>query len=132
MSQTDPIADFITCIRNACLAKKKKVVVFHSNIKEAIAKILVREGFLSSCETEVETGKKLLGIKLKYGPNGEEIIHKIRRISTPGRRVYKRRKEISRVVSGLGVGVISTPKGIITDKECRRSNVGGEYLLEVW
>lgn len=132
MSMTDPIADMITRIRNACSAQKSLVAVPYSRVKEQIAAILKAEGFISDFRIEGALVEKRILVTLKYGPNGEEIIHRIARISKPGRRVYRKRKEITRVLNGLGIGILSTPKGIISDKECRRQNVGGEYLVEVW
>lgn len=132
MSMSDPIADMITRIRNASRVKKARVAVPFSQIKETIAGILKQEGFVSDVQVEGELITKRLVVGLKYGPNGEDVIHHIQRVSKPGRRIYRKRKEVKRVLSGLGVGILSTSKGLMTDKQCRRENVGGEYLVEVW
>ncbi len=132
MSMSDPIADMITRIRNGSRVKQRSVEIPFSKIKEKIAGILKSEGFVHGYRVEGENISKRIVVELKFGPNGEDVIHHIQRVSRPGRRIYRKRKEIKRVLNGLGVGILSTPKGVITDKQCRRDNVGGEYLIEVW
>ena len=127
---TDPIADMLTRIRNAAIVHKKEVTVPFSKLKLAIAQILVREGYIAKAE-EVKTGLSQLVISLKY-TNGQPAIQHIKRVSTPGHRKYVKRDEIETVLNGMGVGILSTPQGIMTDKEARKAKVGGEYICEVY
>ncbi|SNX54384.1 small subunit ribosomal protein S8 [Thermoanaerobacterium sp. RBIITD] len=129
---TDPIADMLTRIRNANVVKHETVEIPASNTKRAIAMLMLREGFIKSVE-EIDDGKQgILKLTLKYGPNKERIISGLKRISKPGLRVYARNNEIPRVLGGLGMAVISTPKGILTDKEAKKEGVGGEVLCYIW
>ncbi|HAJ50278.1 MAG: 30S ribosomal protein S8 [Lachnospira eligens] len=133
MSMTDPIADMLTRIRNANTAKHDTVDVPSSKMKLAIAKILLDEGYIKSYEL-VENGKfNDIRITLKYGASkNEKIISGLQRISKPGLRVYANKEELPKVLGGLGVAIISTNKGVITDKEARKLGVGGEVLCFVW
>lgn len=130
---TDPIADMLTRIRNANTAKHDTVDVPASKMKEAIANILLEEGYIKAVEI-VEEGKfKTIHITLKYGKDkNEKIITGIKRISKPGLRVYASKDELPKVLGGLGTAIISTNKGVLTDKEARKENVGGEVLAFVW
>ena len=132
MPVTDPVADMLTRIRNALVVKMDTVEMPASKMKIAIAKILLREGFIKGCEVVEEGVQGTLKIKLKYGPNGENVINGLKKISKPGLRVYARKDEIPKVLNGLGIAIISTSKGIITDKEARENSVGGEVIAYVW
>ncbi len=127
---TDPIADMLTRIRNAAVVHKKEVAFPFSKIKLAIANILVQEGYLAKAE-EVKAAPKTIVVTLKY-EGGDAAIHSIKRISTPGHRKYVKKDEIDRVLNGLGVLIMSTPRGIITGEEAKKSNTGGEVLCEVY
>ncbi len=130
---TDPIADMLTRIRNANTAKIEVVDMPMSKIKLSIAEILEREGYIKKVEVIGEDVKKVLRVTMKVAKNKEDrALTGIKRISTPGLRVYASREDMPRVLGGLGVAIISTNKGIITDKEARRQNVGGEVLAFVW
>jgi len=129
---TDPIADMLTRIRNANMVSKPKVELPSSTIKEAIAAILKREGFVKNYKVETREGKKILHIYLKYSDNGQKVITHLERVSKPGRRKYVKRDEIPRVLNGLGICILSTSKGILTGEEARRLGVGGEVLCYIW
>lgn len=132
MIVTDPIADMLTRVRNALTIKRETVEVPASKTKNAIAEILFNEGYIEKYEL-VDDGKyKSIKLTLKYGPNGEKVIQGLKRISKPGLRVYAECKDIPLVLNGLGIAIVSTNKGIMTDKEARRQNVGGEVLAFVW
>ena len=131
MIMTDPIADMLTRIRNALQQKHASVSMPASNEKKAIAQILKNEGFITDFNIEGDV-KKTLNIELKYGPNNEKVISGLRRISKPGLRVYAGKDELPKVLGGLGIAIISTNKGVMTDKEARKENVGGEVLAFVW
>ena len=128
----DPIADMLTRIRNANVGKHETVDVPASKNKLAIADILVNEGFVEKYELVDVNKIKMIRITLKYGPNGEKVIRGLRRISKPGLRNYASVDDIPNVMNGLGIAIISTNKGIITDKQARKENVGGEVLAFVW
>ncbi|MBE3571582.1 MAG: 30S ribosomal protein S8 [Moorella humiferrea] len=129
---TDPIADFLTRIRNANMVYQEKVEVPASKMKRAIAEIMKNEGYIKNYEY-IEDGKQgILRIYLKYGPNKEKVITGIKRISRPGLRIYARKGEIPKVLGGLGVAIISTSKGVLTDKQARREGVGGEVICYIW
>ena len=132
MLLTDPIADMLTRIRNALAAKHEEVIVPASNEKTEIAKILLNEGYILSFEPVNDGNKKNILIKLKYDENGESVIQGLKRISKPGLRIYAQKDKLPKVISGLGIAIISTNKGILTDKEARKQNVGGEVLAYVW
>ncbi|RLE10512.1 30S ribosomal protein S8 [Candidatus Aerophobetes bacterium] len=129
---TDPIADMLTRIRNANMVSKPKVELPSSTMKEAIAAILKREGFVKNYKVETREGKKILQIYLKYSDNGQKVITHLERVSKPGRRKYVKRDEIPRVLNGLGICILSTSKGILTGEEARRLGVGGEVLCYIW
>ncbi len=132
MTMTDPIADMLTRIRNANLVKHESVDVPASNMKKSIANILLEEGFIKGYDV-IEDGKQgILRIQLKYGPNKEKVITGLKKISKPGLRVYAKRNEIPKVLGGLGIAIISTSNGVITDKEARKLGVGGEVICYVW
>ena len=132
MQITDTIADMLTRIRNASAAKHDSVDVPASKVKKAIAQILLDEGYITSF-TAVEDGKQgVIHIVLKYGPNKSQTITGIRRVSKPGLRIYTNVEDMPKVMRGLGVAILSTSKGIMTDKQARRENVGGEVLACVW
>ncbi len=129
---TDPIADMLTRIRNGSNAKHESVDVPASNIKKEIAQILLDEGFIKGFDV-IEDGKQgIIRIELKYGKHGEKVISGIKRISKPGLRVYVKSDEIPRVLGGLGIAILSTSKGVMTDKRARKERVGGEVLCYVW
>ncbi len=132
MLVTDPIADMLTRIRNALSAKHEEVTVPASNEKLAIAKILLDEGYILSFDKTEEGSKKNIVIKLKYDESGESVIQGLKRISKPGLRIYAQKDKLPKVISGLGIAIISTNKGIVTDKVARTLNVGGEVLAYVW
>ena len=132
MTMTDPIADMLTRIRNANTVKHETVDVPASNIKKEIARILLEEGFVKGYDV-IEDGKQgIIRLQLKYGVEGERVISGLKRISKPGMRVYSTKDEIPKVLNGLGVAIISTSKGILTDKEARKEYVGGEVICYVW
>jgi len=133
MPVTDPIADMLTRIRNANMAHHVEVEVPYSRVKWEIARILRDEGYIRNCVWTAKGRKKPpIKILLKYGPNDERIIHGLERISKPGIRRYAGAGEIPRTLGGLGITIVSTSQGILTDKECRRRNIGGEVLCAVW
>jgi len=131
MYLTDPIADMLTRIRNANSATHEKVDIPFSKIKEKIAEILKEEGFISNYKVITDGNKKNIRVYLKYAGR-ERVIKGIKRISKPGRRVYSSVEDMPRVLSGLGVAIVSTSKGVVTDKVARRENMGGEVLAFVW
>lgn len=131
MFLTDPIADMLTRIRNANAVMHEKVDVPHSNLKEKLAEILKEEGFISNYKIVTDGNKKNIRVYLKYSGK-ERVIKGIKRISTPGRRVYSSVEDMPRVLSGLGIAIVSTSKGIVTDKVARQENIGGEILAFVW
>ena len=129
---TDVIADMLTRIRNALIVKNDTVEVPASNMKKEIARLLLQEGYITSYEiVEGEVQSKIV-ITLKYGPNGEKVINGLKRVSKPGLRIYAGHDELPKVLGGLGIAIISTPKGVMTDKEARKANHGGEVLAYVW
>lgn len=132
MQITDPIADMLTRIRNANSAKHDTVQVPASNMKKAIAQILLDEGYIKGFKV-VEDGKQgVIEIALKYGPNKSQVLLGLRRVSKPGLRIYTDCENMPKVMKGLGVAILSTSKGIMTDKEARKQNVGGEVLAFIW
>jgi small subunit ribosomal protein S8 len=132
MSQTDPIADLLTAIRNANLIYKQEVSTPLSKSKLALAALLLEEGYIEGYEIVEASPVPRLVIRLKFGDNKERVIHGIKRISKPGRRVYARSSKLPRVLGGMGVAVISTPKGLMSDRKARRLKLGGEVLCQVW
>ena len=132
MNITDPIADMLTRIRNANNAKHESVEIPASNMKKQIAQILVDEGYIKSFNV-IDDGKQdVIKVFLKYGPNKSKVLQGLKRISKPGLRMYVGKEEIPQVMRGLGVAIVSTSKGIMTDKEARNNNVGGEVLAYIW
>jgi small subunit ribosomal protein S8 len=129
---SDPIADMLTRIRNANLVRHETVELPASTVKKQIAEILKREGFIRDAEYVEDNKQGLIRIFLKYGPNNERVITGLKRISKPGLRVYTKSNEVPRVLGGLGIAIISTSKGIVTDKEARQGKSGGEVLCYVW
>jgi small subunit ribosomal protein S8 len=131
---TDPIADMLTRIRNGALARHERVEMPHSKLKEHVATVMRAEGYLDDVRTnESESDEpKVLTLVLRYGRDRESAIDGLRRVSTPGRRVYVRHDRINRVCSGMGISILSTSRGVMTDREARRQRVGGELLCEVW
>lgn len=132
MQITDPIADMLTRIRNANSAKHETVDVPASNMKKSIAEILNNEGYIKGYQI-IEDGKQgVIRIALKYGNNKEKVISGLKRVSKPGLRIYAGTEELPRVLKGLGIAIISTSKGVMTDKEARKQNIGGEVLAFIW
>ena|SRR5687767_10351944 len=129
---TDPVADMLARLRNAISARHQKVDVPASRLKLEIARILKEEGYISNFKPVEEEGRKLLRLFLKYGSNNEAIITRLQRISRPGCRVYVGRNEIPRVLGGLGITILTTPRGVMTGREARKAGVGGEVLCEIW
>lgn len=132
MHITDPIADMLTRIRNANSQKHETVDIPASNMKKAIAQILVDEGYIKGFEVEDDGKQGVIHMTLKYGQNKSQIITGLRRVSKPGLRIYTSVEDMPRVMKGLGVAIISTPKGVMTDKKARKENVGGEVLAFIW
>ena len=132
MQITDSIADMLTRIRNANSAKHDKVMIPASNMKKSIAQILLDEGYIKNYTVEEDGKQGMITIELKYGPNKSQVITGLRRVSKPGLRIYKSKDELPQVLRGLGIAIISTSKGIMTDKKARKENVGGEVLAFVW
>ena len=132
MQITDTIADMLTRIRNASSAKHDSVAIPASNVKKAIAQILLDEGYIQSFTVEEDGKQGVIQIALKYGQNKSQIINGIRRVSKPGLRIYTNVEDMPRVMKGLGIAILSTSKGIMTDKQARKANVGGEILAFVW
>ena len=132
MAVNDPIADFLTRIRNAQMAKHERAEIPHSRMKADIARILKEEGYISDFSEKGAGAEKVLVIELKYGPDGQRAIAGLRRMSRPGRRVYRKQKDIPRVLDGLGVAILSTSQGILTDHQARRQGIGGEVLCFVY
>ncbi|QKG85583.1 30S ribosomal protein S8 [Kroppenstedtia pulmonis] len=132
MVMTDPIADLLTRIRNANLVRHESLEVPASKLKREVAEILKREGFIRDAEYIEDSKQGIIRIFLKYGPNNERVITGLKRISKPGLRVYAKTDEIPRVLRGLGIAVLSTSKGVMTDKEARKAKVGGEVLAYIW
>ena len=132
MQITDAIADMLTRIRNANSAKHETVDIPCSNVKKAIAEILLEEGYIKSYTVIDDTKQGVIKVTLKYGPGKTRIISGLRRVSKPGLRIYTSCEDIPSVMRGLGIAIISTPKGIMTDKKARKENVGGKVLAYIW
>jgi small subunit ribosomal protein S8 len=132
MTMTDPISDFLTRLRNALGARRETVDIPSSKLKVEIARIMKEEGFIDNFKVMEDKTQGLLRLYLKYGPENENIINGLKRVSRPGRRVYVGGDEIPNVMGWYGVNIISTSKGIITGKDAKRQNVGGEIICEVW
>jgi small subunit ribosomal protein S8 len=131
MSLTDPVADFLTRIRNALQARHPKMDVPASKLKLEMARILKEEGYIANYKATEEEGRKVLRLYLKYGGNNEAAITSVHRVSRPGCRVYVGRNEIPRILGGLGIVILTTPKGVMTGRQARKQGVGGEVLCEV-
>ncbi|MFJ5767090.1 MULTISPECIES: 30S ribosomal protein S8 [Lysinibacillus] len=132
MTMTDPIADMLTRIRNANMVRHEKLEVPASNVKKEIAEILKREGFVRDVEYVEDNKQGIIRIFLKYGKENERVITGLKRISKPGLRVYAKTNEVPKVLNGLGIALVSTSQGLLTDKEARAKQVGGEVLAYVW
>ena len=132
MLMNDPIADMLTRIRNALIARHDTVTLPASNMKKAIAKILLDEGYIKSVDYIDDGLQGQIKIVLKYVENKQSVINGLKRISTPGLRVYARTDELPKVLGGLGIAIVSTSKGVMTDKEARKAGVGGEVLAYIW
>jgi small subunit ribosomal protein S8 len=132
MSLTDPVADFLTRIRNGIRARQQKVDVPASKLKLELARILKEEGFISNFKATEEEGRKVLRVYLKYGSNNEAAISRLQRVSSPGCRVYVGHDEIPRVLGGMGINILTTPRGVMTGRDARKQGVGGEILCEIY
>jgi|SRR5207237_10762814 small subunit ribosomal protein S8 len=132
MSMTDPIADMLTRIRNGITSHHERVELPASKLKVEVARILKSEGFIRNFKVNEEKPQPVLRIDLKYSEDGEPVIHGIERISRPGRRVYRNKQEIPRVLGGLGLAIVSTSKGVLSGQDAVKSGVGGEVLCQVW
>lgn len=132
MQITDPIADLLTRVRNANSAKHDTVDVPASNMKKAISQILLDEGYIKGFQVIEDNKQGIIRISLKYGENKSQVISGLRRVSKPGLRIYSNCADMPKVLKGLGIAIISTPKGVMTDKAARKANVGGEVLAFVW
>jgi small subunit ribosomal protein S8 len=129
---TDPIADMLTRIRNGSMARHDRVEMPHSRLKEHVAGVMKSEGYLDDVRVSEGEEPKMLTLVLRYGRDRQSAIDGLRRVSTPGRRVYVRHDRLGRVCSGMGISILSTSRGVMTDREARRQRVGGELLCEVW
>lgn len=129
---TDPIADYLTRLRNGLMAKHDAVVIPASSMKSRLSEVLKREGYIHGFKSVEHEGRNYLIVQLKYVKNGESVIHGLKRISSPGLRIYAGVKEIPEVNGGLGVAILSTPKGLLTGKEAKKQNLGGEIIAHVW
>ena len=132
MSLTDPIANYLTCLRNALQAKRQKVDIPSSNLLVEMTKLLKDEGYINNYKVTEEGSKTILRVYLKYGSKGEQVISGLKRISRPGCRTYTSCKSIRRVLGGLGISILTTPKGVLSGAEARKQGVGGEILCNVW
>ena len=132
MVMTDPVADMLTRVRNALRIRRAMVTLPSSRMKVGIASVLKREGYIQDYSVDKGDVQDSLTIGLKYGPEGEMLINEIKRISKPGRRIYRGATDLPRVLNGLGIAVVSTPKGVLSDREARHQRVGGEVLCTVW
>ncbi len=132
MAMSDPFADMLTRVRNACMVKFDSVDIPLSNLKVDVAKILKEEGYINDYHVEKDGVQGVLRIDLRYDQNHQKVINGLRRVSKPGRRVYVKSDAIPKVMSGLGIAIISTSKGVMTDHQARQMRVGGELLCEVW
>ena len=132
MAVSDPVADFLTCIRNGVRAKHRRVDVPASRLKTEIAKVLLRERYINNFKLIEDTRQGVLRIYLKYANDDANVISGIKRVSKPGRRVYVGKSRIPRIVGGLGTAVLSTSRGLMTDREAREAGLGGEFVFQVW
>lgn len=128
----DPVADMLTRLRNALQRQKGYVDVPASNVLRGILRVLRAEGYVREID-EIEDGKQgIMRVHLKYGPDGEQIVTKLQRVSKPSRRIYRKAKEVEPILGGLGVAIYSTPQGIVSDRQARRAGIGGEWLCSIW
>ncbi|MEJ0021336.1 MAG: 30S ribosomal protein S8 [Candidatus Doudnabacteria bacterium] len=132
MTMSDTISDMLTRIRNGLMAKKSDVVLPYSNFKHSLAKVLQSEGYIKNVEVKETEGIKSLSLELKYDKTGTPVISGIKRVSKPGQRIYSTRTEIPKVMGGIGTTIVSTSKGLMTDKEARANKVGGEIVCQIW
>ncbi len=128
----DPIADMLTRMRNAARVRKTHALIPCSKIKIGIANVLRDEGFITGFDVIEAAAQNLLRVELKYGPLGEDVIHRLDRVSKPGRRIYKKADELPRVLNGLGIAIVSTSRGVLSDRECRQQKIGGELLCTAY
>jgi small subunit ribosomal protein S8 len=131
MSCTDPIADMLTIIRNGLMVGKPAVAIRHSHLKEGICQVLKDEGYIERFDVLDTQPARSIQVRLKYGANGESAIHELSRVSTPGRRVYLGRSDLKPIIRGFGISILSTSRGILSDRVCRKQNLGGEVLCLV-
>jgi small subunit ribosomal protein S8 len=129
---TDPIADMLTRIRNAVRVERPHVEMPASKVKRGVADVLKREGYIWDWQEVSGEVASQLRIELKYGPNGERVIQHVKRVSKPGRRIYSKARDLRPVLNGMGISIISTSRGVISDREARQRNLGGEVLAEIW
>ena len=132
MSMTDPIADMLTRIRNGAMAKKETVDIPSSNVKVEIAKVLKAEGYISAYKVIKDDKQGILNVALKYDENKKSVVEGIKRVSKPGSRVYVNNDSVPKVINGYGIAILSTSKGLMVDREARKSKIGGEVLCNVW
>jgi small subunit ribosomal protein S8 len=132
MAVSDPVADFLTCVRNAIRAKHRKVDIPASRLKNEIARVLLRERFINNYKVIEDSKQGVLRIYLKYAGDESNVITGIRRVSTPGRRVYVDKGSIPRVMGGMGTSILSTSRGLMTDREARDAGLGGEIMCQIW
>ena len=132
MSVSDPVADFLTCVRNAIRARHRKLDVPASYVKTELSKVLLRERFINNFKVIEDTKQGILRVYLKYTASDESVISGIRRMSSPGRRVYVGKDRIPRVMGGLGTSIVSTSRGMMTDREAREAGLGGELMAQIW
>ena len=129
---SDPISDMLTRIRNSARVRKTQAMIPCSKIKVGIAKVFEEEGFISGYDVIGDSKQDMLRIALKYGPRGEQVLHRLDRVSSPGRRVYKKSTELPRVLNGLGIAILSTSQGVLSDRQCRERQIGGELLCTAY
>jgi small subunit ribosomal protein S8 len=132
MAVSDPVADFLTCVRNAIRAKQRKVDVPASRLKTELAKVLVKERYINSYKLVEGAARETLRMYLRYSGDDVPVITGIRRVSTPGRRVYVKKTGVPRVMAGMGTTIVSTSRGLMTDREAREAGLGGEVICQVW
>lgn len=132
MSVSDPVSDFLTCVRNAIRAKHRKVDVPASKLKAEIARVLLRERFINNFKVIEDSKQGVLRVYLKYGADDVNVISGLKRVSTPGRRVYVGKGKLPRVMGGLGTSIVTTSRGVMTDREAREAGLGGELIALVW
>jgi small subunit ribosomal protein S8 len=132
MSMTDPVADLLTRLRNANRNGSKSVKLPYSHLKKHILRVLKEQGFILDYFAEMEGKKAILRVELKYGPDGEKVLRSIQRTSKPGRRMYKKASSLPQVLNGMGMAVVSTSRGVMSNREAKKLGIGGEVLCEVW